>query len=126
MDKRIITPKQEQALRLCHQDFKGLTQSEAAEIMGISQQAISKLLTAVEKVMPYLFPLLTKTEAECYHLYCIEGWNVEEIAEHLGVAPDSVYKALQRARDKGMLFTKPKGRALSYEPSMDNSIKYKF
>lgn len=125
-EKRIITEKQEQALRLCHQDFQGLEQSKAADIMGITQQAISRLLTAVEKVMPNYFPILTKAEAERYHLYTVEGWSVEEIAEHLGLTSNSVYKALQRAKDKGMCFTEPKGRVLSYDENMDDNIKQQF
>lgn len=126
MAKRLITKKQEQALRLCHQNFEGLPQEEAAKRMGISQQAISKLLTTVEKVMPQYFPILTKQEAERYHLYMNEGWSVDEIAEHFGLTPDSIYKALQRARDKGMYFSKDRGRILSYEPSMDANIKRQF
>lgn len=124
--KRIITEKQEQALRLCHQDFEGLEQVEAADIMGITQQAISRLLTAVEKVMPQYFPILTKAEAKRYHLFAVEGWSVEEIAEYLGLTPNSVYKALKRAKDKGMCFTEPKGRVLSYNESMDIEVKEQF
>ena len=124
--KRLISEKQEIALKLCHQDFGGLDQTEAAERMGISQQAMNKLLAAVEKVLPQYFPLLTKQEAERYHLYMVEGWSVDEIAEHFGLTPRSVYYALQRARDKGMHFTEAKGRVLSYDESMDDDIKEQF
>jgi transposase len=41
---RTITIKEEQAYRLCHPDFDGKSQAEASKIMGISQQAISKLV----------------------------------------------------------------------------------
>ncbi len=124
--ERLITEKQEQILRLVHHDFDGLTQAEAAEKLDISQSAISDALARIEKVMPRMFPLLTKLEAERHHLYCVEGWSVEEIAEHFGLTPDSIYKALKRARDKGACFAEPKGRALSYSPDMDNVIKHKF
>lgn len=126
MKKRLITIRQEQILKLVHHDFKGLSQSEAARKLGITQSAISDALKQVKKIMPQFFPLLTKIEAERYHLYCIEGWPVNEIAEHSGLTPDSVYKALQRARDKGARFAEPKGRALRYDPSMDVNVKYKF
>ena len=124
--KRLITEKQEQALRFCHQDFDGLDQAEAAKRMGISQQAISKLLAAVEKIMPQFFPILTKLEAKVYHWYAVEGWPVSEIAECTGQSEDATYKTLQRARDKGMYFTEAKGRVLSYDPSMDVDVKQKF
>ena len=124
--KRLITEKQEQILRACHQDFNGLTQAEAAKKLGISQSVVSDVLTAVEKILPQYFPILTKLEAKHYHLYMVEGWSVDEIAEHFGLTLNSVYKGLKRAKDKGMYFTEAKGRILSYEPSMDGDIKQKF
>lgn len=124
--KRLITEKQERILKACHHDFEGLPQTEAAKKLGISQAAISDALARIEKVMPQMFPILTRLEAERHHLYCAEGWSVEEIAERFGVTPDSVYKALQRAKDKGACFVEPKGRMLSYEPSMDGEIKERF
>jgi predicted DNA-binding protein YlxM (UPF0122 family) len=126
MSKRLITKKQEKALRLCHQDFQGLDQVEAAKQMGITQQAISKLLTAVEKILPQYFPILTKLEAKCYHLFIAEGWPVDDIAEHFGLTPNSVYKTLRRIKDKGMFFTEAKGRVLSYNSNMDANVKEQF
>lgn len=128
MVKRLITEKQERALRLCHQDFEGLTQEEAAKRMNISQSALNGLLARLKKNPRFqaYFPILTKLEAERYHLYAVEGWTVEEIAEHFGLTPNSVYKALQRARDKGMFFTEAKGRVLSYDESMDAGVKQQF
>ena len=126
--KRLITKKQEQALRLCHQDFQGLPQTEAAKQMGISQSALSGLLARLRKNPRFqaYFPLLTKLEAKCYHLYCIEGWPVNEIAECTGQSKSAIYKTLKRTRDKGMCFNEPKGRVLQYDPSMDARIKQQF
>ena len=128
MNKRLITEKQERALRLCHQDFEGLSPEEAAERMGISQSALNGLLARLKKNPRFqaYFPILTKAEAEHYHLYMVEGWSVNEIAEHSGLTPNSIYKALHRARDKGMFFTEAKGRVLQYDPSMDAHVKKKF
>jgi len=124
--RRLITKKQKQALHLCHQDFEGLTQEEAAKKMSISRRAICYLLVAVEKVLPDYFPIITKLEAQTYHCYMIEGWSVEEIARYMEKSQRTVQLTLQRARDKGMYFTKAKGRILSYEPSMDADVKHKF
>lgn len=126
MAKRLITKKQEQALRLCHHDFEGLAQKEAAKQMGISRRAVCYLLVAVEKVLPQYFPILTKLEAKCYHYYMIEGWNVSDIVEYMDKSQNMIYEALQRARDKGMYFTEAKGRVLSYGESMDVDVKQKF
>lgn len=128
MGKRLITERQEQALRLVHQDFEGLPPEEAAKRMGISQSALNGLLARLKKNPRFraYFPILTKAEAERYHLYMVEGWSVDEIAEHFGLTPNSIYKTLQRAKDKGMFFTEAKGRILSYDESMDASIKQQF
>ena len=126
MAKRFITEKQEQALRLCHQDFDGLSQIEAAEKMGISRRAICKLLAAVEKVLPDYFPILTKYEAKIYHYYMVEGWPVKEIAEYMEKSQRTIQLTLRRARDKGMFFSDVKGRVLSYDESMDAHVKQKF
>lgn len=126
MIKRLITSRQEQILKLCHQDFLGLSQTEAARKLGISQSAISNALKQIKKVLPQYFPLLTKQEAKRYHLFMVEGWSVEEIAEHFGLTPDSIYKALQRAKDKGMYFTNARKRILQYTSDMDINVKKRF
>ena len=124
--KRLITKRQEQALKLCHHDFEGLEQVEAAKRMGITQPAIVKLLAHIKKVALQLFPILTQQEAKIYHYYMVEGWNVNEIAEYTDLSPDTIYKTLQRARRKGMFFTPPKDRVLQYETWMDSLVKEKF
>jgi len=126
MIKRLITLRQEQALRLCHHDFEGLTQKEAAEKMNISQSALSGLLIRVKKVLPQYFPILTKLEAQIYYYYMVEGWSTEKITEHMEKSQRTVQLTLQRARDKGMFFTEAKGRVLSYDPSMDAQVIHKF
>jgi len=127
MNKRLITKKQERALRLCHHDFKGLTQEKAAKQMDISQRAISYLLTAVKKVLPQYFPILTKLEIQVYHYYMDEGWSTEEIAEYMGMSQRTVQLALQRARDKGMFLSGAKKRILSYNSKIDDArTKHKF
>jgi len=126
MDKRLITEKQERILRACHCDFDGLTQAEAADKLGINQSTVSNALKCIEKIIPDFFPILTKLEAKCYHLYMIEGWDVDDIAEHFGVTPDSIYKTLKRAKDKGMFFSNAKGCILAYSPNMDGNVKNKF
>lgn len=124
--KRLITKQQEQIFKACHHDFDGLTQVEAAQQLGVSQSVISNALKRIEEIMPEFFPILSKLEAKCYHLYMIEGWNVEDIAEHFGLTPNSVYKTLKRTKDKGMFFTDAKGRVLQYSPNMDASVKKRF
>ena len=134
MEKRLITKRQQEALRLCHHDHKGLTEEEAAKEMGISCRAICFLLARVEKVLPQYFPILTKQEAKIYHYYIDEGWEVEEIAKNIHLTENAVYKTLHRLKNKGMFFSKAVGRILSYdrlkekygEDWLDNNVKHKF
>lgn len=126
MNERLITVKQEAALRLVHHDFEGLTQAEAAEKMGISQPALSELLAAVKKVMPEWFPILTPLEAECHHYYIVRGYSIRSIAIAMDKPESAIYDALQRARAKGQFFPEAKRKVLQYGPSMDNHVKEKF
>ncbi len=123
---RLITFRQEQALRLCHQDFYGLNQIEAAEQMGISPQALGRLLARIKKILPQYFPIFTKFEAKIYHYYMVDGWSVDEIAEYVEHGPHTIYRALQRVKSKGAYFTGSKGRVLSYDESMDAQVIQKF
>lgn len=125
-EKRLITKRQEQALKLCHHDFKGLIQEEAAKVMGISKSTICELLARVKKVLPDYFPILTKQEANVYHHYEKLGWTVDEIAESTKLSHETIYGTLHRAKRKGMSFTKAKGRILRYHEGMDDEIVFKF
>lgn len=133
MSKQSITKKQKRALQLCHHDFEGLTQKEAAKKMKISQQAISKLLILVKKALPQYFPILTKQEERIYHYYMVEGWSVETIAKYTKLSCDTIYNTLQRGKSKKKSFTGAVGRILSYDEfkeekggSIDIFIKQKF
>jgi DNA-directed RNA polymerase specialized sigma24 family protein len=124
--KRHITERQEQALRLVHHDFGGHSQQEAAEIMGVTLQAVCKLLKKVKKAMPHLFPILTKQEAKCYHYLTVDGWSPNEIAEHMGITADAVYKTFRRCKAKGKSFPGAHGKVLRYDESMDGEVIEKF
>lgn len=126
MMRRLISKKQEAVLKCCHHDFEGLPQAEAAKKLNVSQSAVSDALKQIKKILPSFFPILTALEAKCYHLFAIEGWNVDDIAEHFGLTPDSVYKTLKRVKDKGAWSAKARGRVLQYSPEMDANIKEQF
>ena len=132
--KRLITERQEQVLKLCHHDFRGMTQEEAAKIMGITRRAVCFLLERVKKVLPQYFPILTKHEAKIYHYYMVEGWDVSEIADYFELEERTIYYALERAVEKGMRPTTPKNRILSYDELIekygidwvDSQVKHQF
>lgn len=126
MGKRVITERQERALKLVHHDFAGLSQSEAAEIMGVSQPVVSALLDKVEKVLPEFFPILSKQEAMCHHHLTVDGWSPSDIAAHLEISLNAVYLTLKRCKDKGLPFPGAHRKVLRYIPEMDNDVLEKF
>ena len=130
MNKRLITKRQEEALKLCHHDFSGLTQEEAAKEMGITQSAVNDLLNRVKKVAPQLVPILTKHEFKIYNYYIEKNWSVTEIAEHFNLTESAIYATLIRAKKKGMVFPLAIGRIEFIEEigkeNVDFRVKHKF
>lgn len=124
--KRLLTEQQEQAFRLIHHDHQGLSQTEAAAIMGIDQATVSRLLAKVEEVMPDFFPILSKREIVYYHYLTVDGWTVNEIASYECVTPNAVYLTFQRCKAKGLSFPGPHGKVLRYKPEMDSRVINKF
>lgn len=113
--KRRITKKQEHLLHLCHQDFEGLSQTEAAERLGIKPSVVSIMLKRIKKVLPEYFPILTALEYKIYNLYMNEGWDVPDIAEYLEKTDTAIRGTLRRTKDKGCWWAPAIGRIASYD-----------
>ncbi len=126
LGERVITERQEQALRLVHHDLGGHTVQETAALMGITPAAVGRLLASVKKVLPQFFPVLTEQEAKCYHHLVVEDWSPSDIATNLDISIAAVYHTLERCKAKGKPFPGSSGRVLSYQPDMDNRVKTKF
>ncbi len=124
--KRLLTEQQERAFRLCHHDYQGLSQTEAAAIMDVDQTTVSRLLAKVEKVLPQFFPILSKQEVKCYHHLTVDGWTPVNIANQLEISVMAVYLTFQRCKAKGLSFPGPHGKVLRYKPEMDNRVVNKF
>ena len=123
---RQINPRQELAYRLCHHDFCGLRQQDAAEVMNMPHQTISRTLAELKKSAPQLFPILAPRIAKMYSLF-MEGHTCMEIADILGVTPRAVQKAIKELIRSGQLYFRSGSmRRLSYAPWQDEYIKEKF
>ena len=121
-----ITKRQEEALKLVHHDFEGLEEVEAAERMGITQQAVSRLLARLKEIAPQFFPIMTKYQAQCYHYLTCDGWSPKEVAAYLDRSIWSVYQALQACGRKGWPLPKAHGDIMEYTEDMDSEVMEKF
>jgi len=123
--KKNLSDKQEQAYRLVSGDFDGLPVVEAAKRMGITPQAVNRLLNRAEAACPQLFPLLTKQEVDVKALLAI-GWTKLEIADQLRVCLSRVRQIIVAVNDKQGTTRLPPIKTVRYEPWMDDKIRKKF
>jgi hypothetical protein len=121
--ERLITFKQEEAYRLVHQDHFGLSNVDAAEVAGTTEQSITQKLTRLAAVAPQLFPVLTPLQSKIYRMF-MEGYTVREIAEFFGVIERGIKRVLTLLhKDKQIYFRSDSGCRRRYRSSMDNDVK---
>ena len=75
--KRILTKKEEMAIRLVHHDFFGMTTKLAALQMGLGQRRVQQLLQSVRLKAPQMFPILTKQQADVRFWITERGYTFE-------------------------------------------------
>ena len=98
--KRHITKEQEDAFRLRHHDFEGLTEEQAADELCISVRAVRGRLTRMRKVAPQLFPILSRENAKIWRLWNDLGHTCAEIAECIGLTEGAITQRLQHTKKK--------------------------
>lgn len=125
---RQVTKLEEQAYRLRHHDFEGLTMKETAERMDVSERTISRLLKNLKQKAPQLFPILTSQQFFIYNCYVGQGMTQQEIAKMLGKTRENITLMLQQMQDNGMpgIELKGMGDVKRFIPKMENHIKTKF
>ena len=125
MAERIISLFGEQVLRLVHHEFRGLTQAEAAQELGVSQAYIAQTLAELEKVAPSMFPILTKDQFEVYSLINERGLTHKQAGEVTGRSENAVKAMVTRIKHKGFSFN-AKSKTIRLEGYMDGDVKQKF
>lgn len=119
---RILTHKEEQAIRLCHQDHQGVSVESAAATMDITVANVKRHLRNAEKKAPQLFPILTPQHRAILALYD-RHTSRKAIAEGLGISEAVLGREVTFLREKGFLFNRG---AEQYDPSMDSQVKERF
>lgn len=126
-EQRLLTKMEWRVLELCHHEHEGLSTSDAADKLGITQQMVYKHLASAREKAPQMFPLLTVKQAKILHLYTVEGWSVAMIAEVWDIAEATVRGYLRRLRDKGVLNDDRPNRPLSFdENTMSDKVVSKW
>jgi transposase len=120
---RKISETEEQAYRLVHHEFGGLSKDAAAEFMGITVQALNRLLAAVQRIAPQLFPILTREQARVKNFYD-QGLSIDDIAKTLEIKERRVQTILGQLRDLEVITFVPK--TLMYGTHLDDKIVERF
>lgn len=126
MTKNAITKNEVKAYRLCHHSFDGMLTRDAAAVMGVTPRRVEQLLASLKEKAPQLFPILTPLQARDYHLYVVEGWTLQEIADDTGRGFRRVSESIRAAVAKGMTKLRGKNELLRYTNDMDSKIVRKF
>ena len=124
MTKRVISKFEEEVIRLCHHDFAGLTQTEAAQRLDVSQGLISETLAHIKKKAPQLFPILTKRQGLVRDYIVDEGLTHQQIAILLLTSEHCIDSTVATMKAKGVCFEKPR-KLLRYERWMDKHVRRK-
>ena len=123
---RYITQRQKQIYQLRHHDFAGLTTKQVAVMLGITTHSVARHMWEMQKVAPQLFPILTKRQADIYHMFVNVGLKQKVIAGILGISSNCVGVLVHRMKHKGM-FVPYRRRHVLYMPrAHDHQIRQKF
>ncbi len=98
--KSALSKRQIEAFTLTSGELEGLSVTEAAAKMGVSVQAVNRLLKRAEERCPQLFPTLTKQEAHVRDLMDKDGLSNLEIAMKLGLSLQRISQISMSIDDK--------------------------
>ncbi len=121
--KRNLTPNEEQAIRLIHHDFGGVSIEDAAIYMDRTVRAVQRLLHSAEKKAPQMFPILTPEHRAILAMHD-QDISREAMAVGLGITEDQLEARIAFLREHKFLRNKPVVAA--YKESMDAHVVEKF
>jgi DNA-binding CsgD family transcriptional regulator len=123
---RHITHRQEQIYRLRHHNFDGLTTKQVATMLGITTHSVARHMWEMQKIAPQLFPILTKRQADIYHMFAELGLEQKIIAGILGISKSCVGVLIHRLRNKGIYVPRRRRHVLYMPKAHDHLIRMKF
>lgn len=124
---RHITERQEQIYRMRHHDFGSMTTGQVATILGITTHSVARHMWEMQKVAPQLFPILTKQQADVYHMFVNVGLEQKAIAKMLGMNKNHIATLIYRLRHHKNMYVPRRRRHVLYMPrAHDHQIRQKF
>lgn len=125
--KRLITERQEQIYRLRHHDFGGMTAKQVANMLSVTVQYVNRDMKKMKKIVPQLFPILTKRQMDVYVLREKMGMTYLEISKYLRITWQTAACTVYYMRKRGM-FLQPDclHRVDTYSSWMDSKVTRKF
>ena len=124
--QRLITHRQEQIYRMRHHNFAGLTTKQVAGMLRITTHSVARHMWEMQKVAPQLFPILTRQQADVYHMFVNVGLEQKVIGEILGISKSCVCVLIHRMKHKGMFVPRRRRHVLYMPKAHDHLIKRKF
>lgn len=109
-----------------HHDFGGMTTKQVAVKLGVHPKNVSRHMWAMQKIAPQLFPILTRQQADIYHMFVNVGLEQKVIAGVLGIGKNNVAIAIYRMRNKGMYVPRRLHQVLYMPRAHDHLIRIKF
>ena len=124
--QRLITHRQEQIYRMRHHDFAGLTTKQVATMLRITTHSVARHMWEMQKIAPQLFPILTRQQADIYHMFVNVGLKQRVIAEILDISKNCVGVLIHRIKNKGMYVPRRLHHVLYMSRAHDHQIRQKF
>jgi len=109
-----------------HHDFAGLSAPQVAAMLGITPQSVNRHMREMQQIAPQLFPILTKRQADIYHMFAHVGLEQKVIARVLGISKSCVGVLIHRIRNKGMYVPRRRRHVLYISRAHDHLIRMKF
>ena len=129
--ERNISIFEEECIRMVHHEFAGLTQAEAAKVMGVSEAKVSRAISAMQersktiRAIRVLFPILTQHQYRVYQLVVEQGKTFKETAKITELSISAVKNVITAIKEKGQFIPGPLNPR-SYKTGMDKEVCDKY
>ena len=95
-------------------------------MLGVTTHNVARHMWEMQKIAPQLFPILTRWQADIYHMFVNVGMEQKVIAGILGISKSCVGVLIHRIKNKGMFMPYRRRHVLYMPRAHDHQIRQKF